>query len=214
MPAIAFEQVVPAPLAGIFSPQSQVWNTTLKLEDGFYYHVSAVSGKGKSTFVAILYGLRKDYEGQVLLDGRDIRTFSADDWAACRQNNLSIVFQDLRLFLPYSAWDNILIRASLYGKANEEKIREMAGELGVLPLLSKPCGQLSYGERQRVAIIRALISPFQWLLLDEPFSHLDQENIRRASRLIGAECQARQAGMVLTSLGGDQLFDYHEKIRL
>ncbi|MES2730408.1 MAG: ATP-binding cassette domain-containing protein [Bacteroidota bacterium] len=213
-PTIAFEQVVPAPLMGVVAPSSQVWNTGLKLEPAQYYHVSAVSGKGKSTFVSILYGLRSDYQGQVLLQGKNIRSFTLDDWANYRQACFSIVFQDLRLFLNYTGWENMLVKADLYGKPDKEKITRMAEALGVLPLLDKKCGLLSYGERQRMAIIRALVPPFQWLLLDEPFSHLDQSNIQRASQLIAEECQARQAGLVLTSLGGDNLFDYHQKVLL
>jgi ABC-type lipoprotein export system ATPase subunit len=213
-PTIAFEQVIPAPLEGIVSPDSQVWNTALKLEPGLAYHVSAVSGKGKSTFISLLYGLRQDYQGQVLLNGQNIRAFSREDWATYRQTCFSIVFQDLRLFLHYTAWENIQVRTDLYGKPDKSKINQMAENLGVFPLLNKKCGLLSYGERQRIAIIRALVSPFQWLLLDEPFSHLDQDNIQRATALIEEECRARRAGMVLTSLGGDELFNYHQRILL
>jgi ABC-type lipoprotein export system ATPase subunit len=214
LPSIVLEQVMPAPLEGLVSSQSQVWNTHLQLDPGQAVRVSAVSGKGKSTLISIIYGLRKDYSGKVILNGQNIRSFTQEDWANYRQRCFSIVFQDLRLFLSYTGWENIQVRTALFGKPDRKKTEEMADTLGVLPLLNKKCGQLSYGERQRVAIIRALAAPFQWLLLDEPFSHLDQGNMEKASRLIAEKCREYQAGMILTSLDGGEHFNYQQNILL
>ena len=66
----------------------------------------------------------------------------------------------------------------------------------------------SYGEQQRIAIVRALIQPFELLLMDEPFSHLDNENILKAAKLIAEECAKRNAGFVLTDLDEDEHFEY------
>ena len=90
----------------------------------------------------------------------------------------------------------------------------MAKQLGVFDLLKKPCGTLSFGQRQRIAIIRALCQPFDFLLLDEPFSHLDEANIKAASQLIKNECEAQGSSFILVSLGEEYYFDYTHKIIL
>ena len=73
---------------------------------------------------------------------------------------------------------------------------------------------LSYGERQRVAIVRSLLQPFQWLLLDEPFSHLDDENTRKASPLILEVVKKQQAGVLLVDLEDNSWFPYTRKLLL
>jgi ABC-type Mn2+/Zn2+ transport system ATPase subunit len=76
------------------------------------------------------------------------------------------------------------------------------------------CGLLSMGQQQRVAIIRALCQPFEWLILDEPFSHLDEVNTQRCLKLINEQTDAMQAGFVLTSLGDSHQFSYHYELKL
>ena len=213
-PTLTLENVVPAPLAGQIPAGSQVWNTRLLLEPGQHYHVSAASGKGKSTFVSILYGLRQDYRGNVRFDGRDTRAFTPNDWASHRQRCLSIVFQDLRLFPNHSGWENIFVKTDLYGPPDRPTVRRLADRLGVGSRLDQPCGLLSYGERQRIALLRALMPPFGWLLLDEPFSHLDRDNAGRAADLIAEACASRNAGLIVTSLSEDSWFGASQPIRL
>lgn len=71
---------------------------------------------------------------------------------------------------------------------------------------------LSYGERQRIAIIRALMQPFNWLLLDEPFSHLDNHNRHKAIELIRETVHARKAGMILADLNTNNYFAYTQTL--
>lgn len=206
--------VTPAPLAGVIDSHTEVWNRECAFQQGKKYILEAPSGKGKSTCIHCLYGLRDDYTGSVRVDDRDVRDLSSDEWSELRRENISIVFQDLRLFLHLNGMDNLLVKAALYEDDLEEKINFMATELQVDHVLQKPSNLYSYGERQRIAIIRALIQPFDWLLLDEPFSHLDQANARRAATLISQEVSARNAGMIVTSLGRDEYFEYDEILRL
>jgi ABC-type lipoprotein export system ATPase subunit len=212
---IEFEHVTPAPLAGVTDFTSQIWNTSLQLVQGQNYLISAASGKGKSTFTGIIYGLRSDYEGKILIKGQDVRQQKLAWWAELRQQTISIVFQDLCLFLEFSAEENIRIKTQLHANSiSQEKIVAMAQHLGVAHLLQKKCAYLSYGERQRIAIIRALSQPFEYLLLDEPFSHLDEANIALATQLIQAECKQRNAGWILTSLGDSYGLLYDNILRL
>jgi putative ABC transport system ATP-binding protein len=93
-------------------------------------------------------------------------------------------------------------------------IDAMAAKLGVTHILHQRAGLCSYGEQQRVAIIRALVQPFSWLVMDEPFSHLDQANITRAAALINEECALRGAGFILTGLDDDDYFTYDRQVTL
>ena len=178
---ITFKNVKPFPLIenGI-SPTSDIFNTQVEFETGKKYLVLAPSGKGKSTMLHLMYGLRSDYEGDILLDNKNVKTFNYDDWATIRQKKSAIVFQDLRLFLHLTARENIFIKKDLTDTPSVADIEIMCEQLGITPILNQKCETLSYGQRQRVAIIRALCQPFEMLLLDELFSNLDIENIKIA----------------------------------
>ena len=81
-----------------------------------------------------------------------------------------------------------------------ETITEWATLLGVETKLNQPISQLSFGQMQRVAILRALNRPFNWIVLDEPFSHLDQTNANIALNLIQKVAAQQNAGIIITAL--------------
>lgn len=211
---IELQQLLPEPLVEIAPKVSGVWQQQVSLKPSQWTQLVAPSGRGKSTLLNIIYGNRTDYRGQVLIDGNQTNTFSADDWSQLRREHLSVVFQDLRLFTNLSGWDNLLLKQQLTNTVTREQITEMATQLGVLRLLDKTCGTMSYGERQRVAIIRSLLQPFEYLLLDEPFSHLDENNRQIAANLIKDACQERNAGLLIAGLGADKYFTYHQTLQL
>lgn len=213
-----FNQIIPIPLKEQNIGASEVWRSTLQLRAGQRCFVSAPSGKGKTTMQLILYGIRKDYEGTVsiVMEGgeKDLRKLSLEDWAKLRQNRIAIIFQDLRLFPQLSALENIQLKNNLTKHKSEQQIQAMAERLGVAEFLNKQAGILSYGQRQRVAIIRALCQPFELLLMDEPFSHLDAENIQKCCALISEECAAQKAGYLIASLGERYPLEYDSIIQL
>jgi putative ABC transport system ATP-binding protein len=97
-----------------------------------------------------------------------------------RQQKVSVIFQDLRLFPNLTARENIELNRVLQQPYYESTVvTEMALALNVQSILDQKAGICSYGEQQRIAIIRALVQPFQWLIMDEPFSHLDIENTQK-----------------------------------
>ncbi len=218
---IALKKVIPVPLLeNGLNPHSEVFNTegVAVFEQGKNYLLSAASGKGKSTCIHAIYGLRTDYKGDIYLDNKNINTHTINDWATIRQKKMAIVFQDLRLFLHLTARENILLKNQLTELEKKtpsvSDIENWAKRLGIADYLDKTCATLSYGQRQRVAIMRALSQPFTYLLLDEPFSHLDVDNINSATEIINEACAAQNAGIILVSLGDTYAFKYDKVFQI
>ncbi|MBS1512733.1 MAG: ATP-binding cassette domain-containing protein [Bacteroidetes bacterium] len=211
---IQLQQVVPTYIEAEKIERSQLWNNTVVFEPGRKIQIVAPSGSGKTSLIHFLYGLRKDYNGKIIFDNASIADFTADNVAVYRQNNISIVFQDLRLFAEQTVLQNLEVKRQLNPYHNNSKISDMAGQLGIGNKLEKPCKTCSYGEQQRVAIIRALQQPFQFLLLDEPFSHLDETNRKKAMALIEEEAAARNASIILADLKPIEYFNPDQTLYL
>ena len=213
---LQLNQIVPIPLKDKFSKRgSDIWNSNLQFSKGEWIKIKAPSGTGKTTFIHIIYKMRHDYEGIVLWSNNELTKIAGDDLAQLRQKNISVIFQDLRLFPNLTARENIELKRVLQTPFYEKNMIDvMAERLGVSHILDQRAGLCSYGEQQRIAIIRALIQPFDWLIMDEPFSHLDQENIAKAATLIAEECSKRKAGFMLTDLDEDNHFEYTRVLNL
>ena len=97
---------------------------------------------------------------------------------------------------------------------NWKKIISFLETLDISDFIDKKCEKLSLGQQQRTAIVRALLQPFDWIFLDEPFSHLDKENTEKASELIEQIAKEENAGLVITSLGENHSFNNLELLRL
>lgn len=210
------ENLVPVPLkSNLQKRNSDIWLQDVEFASGHFIKIKAPSGTGKTTFIHLLYHLRNDYEGSIYWNKQEQKQYNAAELAILRQQNISIIFQDLRLFPNITARENIELKRVMqpaYYPATE--IDRMADALGVTKILQQRTGICSYGEQQRIAIIRALMQPFTWLLMDEPFSHLDRENTAKAAVLIAEECTKRNAGFILTDLDEDAHFSYHQTLQL
>lgn len=209
---IELQNLIPDPLPDKILEASEVWGTNLQIETNSRVLVSAQSGMGKSTLLHIVYGLRKDYSGQLLIKGKPIIEQSFEEWENLRKQFISMVFQDLRLFPHLTVRQNLELIPEV--NASAPSMEEMIAQLEVDSCLDQPVSTLSHGQRQRIAIIRALRKPFRLLLLDEPFSHLDQENQMRASQLILEVTVANDAGLILTSLGSIPALPFDQQISL
>jgi len=179
---------------------SQVWKNDIVFLPGEKIQIVAPSGSGKTSFIHFLYGMRTDYTGEVIYDDQPISSFDAEEFSSYRKQKVSIVFQDLRLFTEQTVLQNLEIKRQLEPYHTESRIEAMARRLGIASKLNKPCKTCSYGEQQRIAIIRSLQQPFDFLLLDEPFSHLDDANRKLAMQLIEEEADQRKATIILADL--------------
>ena len=213
---LSLQKIIPVPLKDkLLHRNSDIWNNNLQFQASDYIKIKAPSGSGKTTFVHIIYKLRNDYEGSVLWNDHNLSKIEAEELAGLRQHNISIIFQDLRLFPHLTARENIELKRVLQKPLYETNmIDEMAAQLNITSILNQKASLCSYGEQQRIAIIRALMQPFNWLIMDEPFSHLDNNNINNAAALIDVECKKRNAGFILTDLEDDAHFTYTKLLNL
>lgn len=134
--------------------------------------------------------------------------------AQLRATQISVIFQDMRLFPALTAWENIEIKRQLTNTVTEVQVTNWMEQLCISHKRDASGTTLSYGEQQRVAIIRALVQPYSWLLMDEPFSHLDKENTARAIQLIAEVTTQNKASMLLADLDDNNHFTYTKKLVL
>jgi putative ABC transport system ATP-binding protein len=211
---INLQEVVPTYFERDQTNGSEVWGKSIVLNKGEHVHIVAPSGSGKTSLIHFIYGLRKDYDGKISYQNENIKNFSLEKFSTFRQKNLSIVFQDLRLFTDQTARENIELKRQLNPYHPAQKIDEMAKRLGIANKLNTLAKTCSYGEQQRIAIIRSLMQPFDFLLLDEPFSNLDENNRNKAFELINEECKQRNASMIFADLKVLDFFTNEKRLRL
>lgn len=159
-------------------------DVNFSVEKGEFVAIMGESGSGKTTLLNILASLDRPTAGDVLLSGVEMGSIPEKQLAVYRRNNLGFVFQDFNLLDTFSLKDNILLPLVLSGKTYREmepQLMEIAGQLGIRPLLEKYPYEVSGGQKQRAAVARALITKPQIILADEPTGALDS---RAASGLM------------------------------
>ena len=194
--------------------ESDVWHKDVAFERGHVYLVEADSGTGKSSLCSYLVGYRDDYQGIICFDGQNIRNNRVKDWVEIRKRSLGYLFQELRLFPELTAYENVAIKNNLTGFKKRKQIEEWFGALGIGDKMHEKVGRMSFGQRQRVAMMRALAQPFDFLLADEPVSHLDDENGRVMGEIMMDEVRRQGAGVIVTSIGKRMMLDYEKIFRL
>lgn len=162
--------------------------------------IKGASGSGKTTALCFAIASRADFDGELLYDGREAGRIRDSERSAFLREQIAVVFQDLKLIPGLTARENIELKRLIAPRKDSAEVEVMAERLGLLRVLDRPVAELSRGEQQRIAVLRALVQPFGFLFLDEPFSHLDPAAAREASALIEQERAARQAAVVLFDL--------------
>ena len=214
MNRITLHHALPSVFAGKDYIDSNVWHKEVEFEKGDFYLIEAASGTGKSSLCSFIYGYRNDYEGIINFDGNNVRNLSVKDWIDIRKHSLSMLFQDLRLFTELTAMENVLLKNSLTKFKKKKDIKDLFYELGIGDKMNTEIGKMSFGQQQRVALIRALCQPFDFLFLDEPVSHLDEVNAKNMARILTEEAMKQGAGVIVTSIGKHLELDYTKKLML
>ena len=214
MNSIHLQQTLPQVFADRNSVTSDVWHQDLFFRKGEMYLIEAASGTGKSSLCSYLYGYRNDYQGIINFDETNIKACLLYTSPSPRKHSLSMLFQDLRIFTELSALENVQLKNNLTGCKKKKEILSFFEQLGIADKINVKAGKLSFGQQQRVAFIRALCQPFDFLFLDEPISHLDDDNSRIMGELIIAEAKTQGAGVIATSIGKHIELPYNHILQL
>lgn len=152
-------------------------DVSLTIRQGEFVVIMGSSGSGKTTMLSLLSGLDSPTHGRILVEEQDITDWSEDQLAPLRNETIGFVFQSFHLVPSLSALENVMFPAELHGdRQARAKAAAMLARVGLEQRKSNFPHQLSGGEKQRVAICRALINSPRILFADEPTGNLDSKN--------------------------------------
>lgn len=162
-------------------------DVTFEVESGSFLAVTGRSGSGKSTLLKCMSGLIKPTSGNVIIDGKDIYSLKERERCHFRNAEMGFVFQSYALEPKYTAYENIelpLLIGKVAHAERKKRIEEVAEYLHIAPLLKKTSELLSGGEKQRIAIGRAIANRPKVIFADEPCGNLDKANSENIIRLL------------------------------
>lgn len=182
----------------------QLWIERLEIAPGAQVAVVGPSGSGKTTLLYLIAGILLPNAGSVRVGEVDVNRLNDAARRDFRIRQIGLVFQEFELLDYLNVRENILlpfrINRTLSLTADvRQRVRRIAEAVGLGPLLERPVAKLSQGERQRVAICRALVTQPQLLLADEPTGNLDPRNSLGIVQLLQAEARARHATFVMVT---------------
>lgn len=162
------------------------------------------SGSGKTTLVHLLTGVLSPTAGRVVLDGKELSSMSEQERRELRLESVGMVFQHFALLDYLSVLDNILLPYHVSSRLHLDsparaRARELAASVGIEDLLGRKPGSLSQGERQRVALCRALVTSPALVVADEPTGNLDPRRARSAVELLLSRCRDRGAALLVVT---------------
>ena len=214
MKTISLDNTLPRVFLGRTDIESEIWRKQVTFERGKTYLVEAQSGTGKSSLCSFIIGYRKDFDGKILFDGKDSSRYGVAEWIELRQKHISLLFQELRLFPELTAMENVEIKNGLTKHKSLKEIETWFERLGIADKKNVKVGRMSFGQQQRVAMIRALAQPFDFLLVDEPVSHLDEEKSTIMGDIMMEEVRRQGAGVIVTSIGKHMHLPYDKTFSL
>jgi ABC-type lipoprotein export system ATPase subunit len=176
----------------------------LSIAGGSKTAVIGPSGFGKTTFLNILAGILLPESGDIMVNGSTLHRLSENERRNFRIRNIGFVFQDFRLIPYLNILDNILLPFRINSILSlDDRFRQvaiqLAADLGLENKLRKFPGKLSHGERQRVAICRALVTTPPIILADEPTGNLDPANKQKIMEILFGYVQNHQATLITVS---------------
>lgn len=192
-------------------------DVNLTLEPGQFTAIVGPSGSGKSTLLSIIGLLLSPDSGEIMFDGKDVRRLKGSALARVRSRTIGFVFQDFNLLEYLSALENVRLVQTLAGLPRDDRAcANLLEHVGLADRLHSRAQNLSGGEKQRVAMCRALVNSPRLLLADEPTGNLDskhgQETIDLMKDLIA---ERGMASLVVTHDQGiaaqaDVVYEMHD----
>jgi putative ABC transport system ATP-binding protein len=175
-------------------------NVSFAVNNGEFLVINGSSGSGKSTLLSLLSGLDQPTAGRILLDSTDITNMTEDDLAPVRNAFIGFVFQSFHLVPSLTALENVMFPAELKrdGQA-EQKAKNLLNRIGLHHRIDNFPHQLSGGEKQRVAICRAMINNPKVIFADEPTGNLDTYNGHAILQLLLELQQERRTTLVMVT---------------
>jgi putative ABC transport system ATP-binding protein len=179
-------------------------NVSFAVQPGEFIAIMGSSGSGKTTLLSLLSGLDSPSTGRVLVEEQDITDLNEDQLAPIRNRTIGFVFQSFHLIPSLSALENVMFPAELQGVRNAKaKAQALLERVGMGHRTSNFPHQLSGGEKQRVAICRALINEPRILFADEPTGNLDSKNGNAILELLLDLHRERQTTLVMVTHSPD-----------
>lgn len=175
---------------------------SLVLEDAESLALVGPSGSGKSTLLALLGGLDSPSSGRLYFDGEELTTMTEQERTIFRRKNVGFVFQNHSLMPQCTALENVLLPLLADGRASKDDIRyatELLAKVGLEKRMDHFPNELSGGECQRVALVRALIRHPRLLLADEPTGNLDRAHAESVAKVIFELTEREQVILILAT---------------
>ena len=183
---------------------------SLAFNSGSKTAIIGTSGFGKTTMLNLIAGIILPERGDVLIEKDKINAFNDKNRRDFRIRNIGFIFQDFRLISYLNVMDNILLPFRINSSLQIKKetvlaVFELAEELGIANKLKKYPSKLSHGEKQRVAICRALLNQPSIILADEPTGNLDPENKKKIMDILFAAVEKHNATLITVTHDHDML---------
>lgn len=175
---------------------------SLTVRKGEFVALMGASGSGKSTLLSIVATIDKKTSGKVYIDGQNIDSLSSNDLSRFRRENLGFVFQDYALLDTLTGFENIALSLSINNVAGEKirnRVIDMASLLHIEGILTKYPYEMSGGEKQRIAIARAMATSPRLLLADEPTGALDSKSSQTILESFSELHEKRGASILMVS---------------
>ena len=173
----------------------------VSFEKGELVSIIGESGSGKSTLMNIIGGLDSKFEGEVLVDGKNIGSFTEKELDIYRKNKIGFIFQSFNLVPHLTILDNVALALTLSNVKRSEQVeraKEMLEKVGLKDHIHKKPNQLSGGQMQRVAIARALINDPEMIVADEPTGSLDSQTTQQILDIITQIAQEGKLVLLVT----------------
>ena len=187
---------------------------TVSVEDGDFLGVIGPSGSGKSSLMYLLSGLKRPTRGRVIFEELDYGALSPSALMRLRRERFGFVFQQHFLINYLSVLENVMVGATVRNGTGERWARELLARVGLEDKIDQRPYQLSIGQRQRVAVVRALIHRPSIVFADEPTAALDQATGRQVVDLLAEYRRATGRSLVVVTHDPDMLLGADRILRM